>query len=259
MLYIDSHVHVGDATLVEKYVTTSEYRNRIRLYAALDSECVATQEEYLEGCNKYFGIPIVLKEIDVHSANEYLEEFVGNHEACIPVFLVGDDVQMYSRNDAWILKEHFLHHKADKWRERKSSYAYLNERGGYLLIHSSDSVRIDYVSMLREYYPNMKIIIAHMGRNVYEDTIFSESVIDAFADDENVFFDISTIKNPQILLYACQMIGVERILFGSDFPYEYKKDWKREEIFATLEQTGLCKEDMTKILYSNALRIIENK
>lgn len=259
MLYIDSHVHVGDATLVEKYVTTSEYRNRIRLYAALDSECVATQEEYLEGCYKYFGIPIVLKEIDIHSANEYLEKFAINHEGCIPVFLVGDDVQVYFRNDATILKEHFLHHKADRWRERKASYAYLNERRGYLLIHSSDSVRIDYVSMLREYYPNMKIIIAHMGRNVYEDNIFSETVIDAFAEDENVFFDTSTIQNPQILLYAYQTIGAERILFGSDFPYEYKKDWKREVIFTTLEQTGIGKEDMMKILYSNALRIIENK
>ena len=259
MLYIDSHVHVGDSALVEKYVTTSEFRNKIRLYAALDSECVATQEDYLKGAEKYFGIPIVLKEIDVYSANEYLEAFAKKHEACIPVFLVGDDVQLYSRNEATILKEHFLHHKADKWRERKSSYAYLNECGGYLLIHSSDSVRIDYICMLRDYYPNMRIIIAHMGRNVYEDIAFSENVIDAFADDENVFFDTSTIKNPQILLYAYQTIGAERILFGSDFPYEYKKDWKREEIFATLEQTGICKEDMMKILYSNALRIIENR
>ena len=259
MLYIDSHVHIGDATLVEKYVTTSEYRNRIRLYAALDSECVATQEDYVNGAAKYFGIPIVLKEIDVHSANEYLEKFAMSHAGCIPVFLVGDDVEVYSRNNATILKEHFLHHKADKWRERKASYAYLNECGGYLLIHCSDSVRIDYVSMLREYYPNMKIIIAHMGRNVYEDPAFSENVIDVFADDEDVFFDTSTIQHPQILEYAYQTIGAERILFGSDFPYEYKKDWDREEIFTTLKKTNICEEDMMKILHSNALRIIENK
>ena len=258
MKYIDSHVHIGDADLVEKYVTTSPLRNQIRLYSALTAEVVKQQEAYLRSCERYLGLPIILKEITIPEANAYLENFAASHTSCLPAFLVGDEEARYQRNHSRILKEHFLHHSLENLEERKSSYAYLNSLGnGYLLIHSLDLGRIEYIQMLRKEYPHMKIIIAHMGRNVYEEFEFSKNVIDAFRDDEAIWFDTSTIKKEAILQYALQTIGDERILFGTDFPYECQENLSQNHFFEMISRAKLTSTSYQNILYHNAKRVMD--
>ena len=257
MKYIDAHVHVGDADLVKKYVSTSPLRNKIRLYSALDDNVVRMQDAYLKECEMFVGLPIILKEIDVKTANDYLEVFAKNHSNCIPAFLVGDDITRYQRNFSRVLKEHFLHHTEENFDERKSSYEYLNSiEEGYLLIHSADINRLEYIQSLLKNYSHMNIIIAHLGRNVYESFEFSKRIIDTFSHENRVLFDISTIKNGDMIRYAVEALGDKRLFMGSDFPYECKINWNVEQFFQPLLNANLSNESLQRILYDNAKNLL---
>ena len=41
--------------------------------------------------------------------------------------------------------------------------------------------------------------------------------------DSKIYFDISTIHSIDSIMLAIKMIGYDRVLYGSDFPYEYKE------------------------------------
>lgn len=256
-MYIDAHVHVGDYNAVNTALKGTVYKQRYRLYSALNAETVQKQEEYLQQLLCYFAIPIVLKEIGIKQANIYLQEFCKTHESAIPVFFVGDEENVYKQNSSIILKEHFLHHDSEEWINRRESYEYLSSVNGFLLIHSADKVRKEYIKTLRKNFPKMNIIIAHMGRNVFEEFDYTTDIINCFKDDRQVFFDISTVKNDNIILYALNTIGDERILFGSDFPYECKSDVKLWDFTERIKSLDIPKTSKDNIFYKNAIRIVE--
>ena len=59
---------------------------------------------------------------------------------------------------------------------------------------------------------------------------------------DNVFFDISTINNFENILTALNMISFKRILYGSDYPYEFSLDsncYKKKCLFKNLKDTEL--------------------
>ena len=72
----------------------------------------------------------------------------------------------------------------------------------------------------RHEYPKMKIIVAYLGRNGKGEYDFTSDMIDKLYSDENIYTDISTIENPDLIKYAFKKFGNSRILYGSDFPFE---------------------------------------
>jgi hypothetical protein len=65
-------------------------------------------------------------------------------------------------------------------------------------------------------YPNIKLIIAHVGR-----AYCPEDVGDAFATlakTEKMMFDFSANTNAQVFEQLIRTVGPRRILFGSDLP-----------------------------------------
>ena len=143
---------------------------------------------------------------------------------------------MIDKNDKFIgdysvllFKEHFLVNDFLDWRDRSKFYDFLNDNEGYLLIHCKDKIRVEYIKNLLINFPKMNIIIAHLGRDTYEMTEFIRNILLAFAKNDNVLFDISTIHNVNNILYALNIVGEDRILYGSDFPFEYESV---EEIYS---------------------------
>lgn len=65
-------------------------------------------------------------------------------------------------------------------------------------------------------YPNIKLVIAHVGR-----AYCPEDVGDAFAmlaDTERMCFDFSANTNAEVMRQALTTVGPRRVLFGSDLP-----------------------------------------
>ena len=252
MKIIDSHVHIGEYERVKTILENTIYLNKFRLYSAINPNVVLQTEKYLDTTEGYFAIPIVFKEINIAQENAFLQEYGKNNTSALIVPLIEPNTDNIN---SLIYKEHFLLHEYEDFESRYNTYSFLNKNNGYLLIHCDDKIRIEYINKLINWLPNMHIIIAHMGRNVYEDFNFSANVIDQFYNKENIMFDTSTITNPEILKYGISKCGTRRILYGSDFPYEKKITDSESNFTKILYTLGLNIGDIENITYENAKSI----
>ena len=93
-------------------------------------------------------------------------------------------------------------------------------------------------------YPELRIIMAHMGGNPYHG-------LRCIADLDNVYPDISgTPIGKGEIDYAVGQIGADRLLFGTDMPYGGR------QCIAQVEDSGLSDEEKEKVYYRNALKVL---
>lgn len=102
-----------------------------------------------------------------------------------------------------------------------------------------------HVANLARRYPELKIIMAHFGGCAYHG-------IPAIRDCKNVWVDNSgSIFRGDDMAYAIEMLGVDRILFGSDMPGNYIVN------LGQVLELPLSEEAKDKILYKNALKVFD--
>ncbi|MCP4760595.1 MAG: amidohydrolase [archaeon] len=130
--------------------------------------------------------------------------------------------------------------------------------------------RPEYVDTIAVDFPELKIIMAHVSAP------YSDAAISISAKNKNVFFDISSLQNLlfnspyffyQILIRAKLICGVEKILFGSDWPLfapiVSQKNWvqaiKNLEVPEQMKIMGVSnfsEEEKNMILGGNAAKIL---
>lgn len=218
----DSHLHIGDYNEISKILDTSIYRDKYKVYSCIEKKVLLDQEKYVSTLEGFFAIPHVFKEIDVKKNNKYILDYCKNNKNGVPVLLIENNDSFTGNYETKILKEHFLLNRYDDYKKRRLFYDYLSENNGYLLVHCKDKIRVEYINCLLNNYPNMNIIVAHLGRDVYEDSFFINNVLDNFKSNDRVLFDISTIHNIDNIKNSINTVGNERIMYGSDFPFEIR-------------------------------------
>ena len=118
-------------------------------------------------------------------------------------------------------------------------FAFVNEQKTCVLMHPD---AIPDMAKHADKYPNMKLIIAHIG---------SEEHIQAVKDAKygNIFLDTSGIASSKnnIIEYAVEQIGSEKIFFGTD---TYACAFQRGRI----EFADISKPAKKNILFQNAKR-----
>ena len=95
-------------------------------------------------------------------------------------------------------------------------------------------------------YPNLKLVCAHWGGGLPFYALMPE-VAEAFA---NTFFDTAAtpfLYKPQIFQHVADIVGSDKILFGSDYPLLSPK-----RIIDQLESVNFSQEDKARILGGNA-------
>ncbi len=103
----------------------------------------------------------------------------------------------------------------------------LNAKRGWLTLHVSragrlpDPDNIREVKEIREKYPDITLVIAHLGRcyTLYH----AKQALAEFADDDGLYFDNSAVMNPEVHRYAIETLGAQRILYGTDNPIFYMR------------------------------------
>lgn len=102
-----------------------------------------------------------------------------------------------------------------------------------------------HVANLARRYPELKIIMAHFGGSAYHG-------LPAIRDCKNVWVDNSgSIFRGDEMQYAIEMLGVERILFGSDMPGNFIVN------LGQVLELPLSATDRDRILYQNALHVFD--
>ena len=244
-MLIDTHIHIGDKLESKRNLETSKFKNVYRLYACLDPDVIDNTEDFVKRLDYFFAIPIVFCETDIPKANNYVLKYSQNNSGAVAVFLIDENKnfeEFVSQTRFNIFKEHFSLHNCEDVLKRSSAYDYISQNDGYLLLHTFSDKTYSYVKYLRKEFPNMKIIVAHLGRDSFGTYDYTKNMIDMLSVDEKIYTDISTIKNPNLIQYAIKKYGSERVLFGSDFPYEASMQTKLDDYLNIIQDAKVLRK-----------------
>jgi predicted TIM-barrel fold metal-dependent hydrolase len=98
-------------------------------------------------------------------------------------------------------------------------------------------------------FPEVTFVIAHLGHP------YVDSLVELSASFPNLYSDLSFVLGAQLLdqpalKKAVRSIGIERVLFGSDFPY-----FDPEESLDYLVSSGFSEPELDALTLANARRI----
>ncbi len=109
----------------------------------------------------------------------------------------------------------------------------LDELGAWVTLHLprgerlADRDNIEEILEIRARYPNVVLVIAHLGRS-YAGRYAREG-FPPLADDPCILFDNSAVLNPAVHALALDRFGPERIMWASDQPVFYMRGRRRWE------------------------------
>lgn len=98
----------------------------------------------------------------------------------------------------------------------------LNKRGWMAMLHIprdgrlKDPVNLAQMLEIERNYPDLKLIIAHVGRAYCQEDL--GNALDILAETRNMMFDFSANTNAYVFQQLIKAVGPRRILFGSDLP-----------------------------------------
>jgi predicted TIM-barrel fold metal-dependent hydrolase len=134
----------------------------------------------------------------------------------------------------------------------------MEKQGIPLLLHTNETIGHSYpgkgMTPLERFYklvlsfPNLPIILGHWGGGLP----FYELMPEVAKNMVNVYYDTAAspfIYSKKIYAIVSEIVGVEKILFGTDFPLISPRRYFKE-----LEESGLSKQDREKILGLNFLK-----
>ncbi|MHC4563622.1 MAG: amidohydrolase family protein [Planctomycetota bacterium] len=109
----------------------------------------------------------------------------------------------------------------------------LNDRRAWVTLHVPKARRLGHPDNIREIkeirrrYPDVIVVIAHLGRCYTKP--HAREAFAPLADDDGLYFDNSAVLNPAVHRMALEAFGPERILYGTDNPILYmrgRRCWK---------------------------------
>ena len=131
-----------------------------------------------------------------------------------------------------------------------------------LLLHANEPVGHNYpgkapdslsgVYQIISSFPQNIIVLAHWGGGLFFYSLMKKEVEEKLT---NVFFDTAAspfLYQKEIYSLARDLVGVEKILFGSDYPL-----LKPERYFKELEQSGLNDKELSLLKGGNAVRLFD--
>ena len=117
----------------------------------------------------------------------------------------------------------------------------------------------DYV-WLAEQYPDLKLILAHLGGLLpyYELNSHIQKIM------QNVYYDTAAVPllyRPSVYKSVVEVIGAEKLLYGSDYPLLiYPRRTRTPEfinLLAEIKGSGLNREELDLVLGGNIQKILE--
>ena len=135
------------------------------------------------------------------------------------------------------------------------------ERDGLFMLHTNEPVGHQYPgktpNTLRQIYdfvkayPENRIILAHWGGGLLFYALMKKEVVKVL---KNVWFDTAAspfLYRPEMYRIAGEVVGFDKILFGSDFPL-----LKPQRYFKEMEAAGLTIDQMNQITGLNAQNLL---
>jgi len=208
--------------------------------------CVETNDYILESITRHpgrlFGFCAVSSYVDDASLNEI--------ERCVRAGARGvGELRPDTKSDDFTRKE-----------AMEPFVDLLRKHGLILLTHASEPVGHIYPGkgaatpgLLYKFianFPGLPVVCAHWGGGLPFYALMPE-VRQAL---EDVYFDTAVspfLYRPEIYRYVTELVGADRVLFGTDYPV-----LPASRILKEIETVGLSEEDRMEILSGNARRLL---
>jgi predicted TIM-barrel fold metal-dependent hydrolase len=126
-----------------------------------------------------------------------------------------------------------------------------NEPVGHLYPGKTPNTLKQIYTLVTRFSEN-NIVLAHWGGGIFFYNLLKKEVKERL---KNVYFDTAAspfLYDPKIYRYAVEIAGVDKILFGSDFPL-----LKPARYFKELENAGLAKTQIDAISGLNAATLLK--
>lgn len=278
-MIIDFHAHIFPKSICEnreKYFPNESAFNL--LYSSPGSKLVgarkiiASMDEQDVDKSVVFGFPWKTTEI-FQAQNDYIMEVVARYPerliglCCFDPFskeAVPEAVRCIGGGLSGIGEIAFYESGIDDTALDKLTplMAICHDKDLPFLIHTNEPVGHIYpgktpntmkqIYNLVKRFPENKIVLAHWGGGIFFFNLLKKDVKESL---KNVYFDTAAspfLYDTQIYRYAKEIAGLDKILFGSDFPL-----LKPTRYFKELEKTGLSKDQIKSICGRNAARLLK--
>jgi uncharacterized protein len=120
-----------------------------------------------------------------------------------------------------------------------------------------DASEMGKFMMLSMQHKKTKIVLAHMGFTYFREAV-SFSIIRKLYSVDNVWFDISAIAPTYAdspvqaeLVWTMRKVGMDRILFGSDWPV-----YTPGEAISAVRHLGLTETEQRQVFHDNAVQLL---
>jgi hypothetical protein len=100
-----------------------------------------------------------------------------------------------------------------------------DELGLLILLHIprrdrlADPLNQRHIREVCERYPNVNLVLAHIGRAYYLRNIAGN--LEGLRDLPNLYYDLAMLNNPDVLEYGFRELPPEKLLFGTDAPLAF--------------------------------------
>ena len=190
----------------------------------------------------------VLSDKYVIEENEYLHNLIETNDNIYQWVVIHPLIpetfeqakRMLSHKKVLGIKIHPSMHKYDITEQADKIFSFANQMKACVLMHPA---KIGLMPEFLKNYPNMTLIVAHIGSLEHINAVKNAAHRNIYVDTSGY---LSSLNN--IIEYAVNQIGSDRILFGTD---TYSPAFQLSRIaFANISL-----EDKENILYKNALRL----
>lgn len=212
MKIIDAHMHIGlmdfcdNENTTFKYDLCSTYEDIIKL---MDENNVAQSIIF----------PIPHKDFNSAKTNNYVfEAYQAHPDRLIPFCRIDKHLSENIQKGFRGVKLHLLYEDLEI-KKIKKELQLIEDANIPLIIHAKFKDKIKQIEQILKIAPNLNIILAHMGRgHLYtgEQTIDNALKLKKYP---NVYMDSSTVGDLQAILNVCEIIGYDRVMFASDYPF----------------------------------------
>jgi predicted TIM-barrel fold metal-dependent hydrolase/GNAT superfamily N-acetyltransferase len=254
MKIIDAHVHMG----LNKFCINEKTDFKVNLNNSY-IEFINLMDE--NSIDKAIILPIPHKDFDSYLSNDYLISAYNTFpERFIPFCRIDDRLEENFKRGFRGSKIHCLYEETNI-KQIKNSLLFLESIGAPVIIHALFSNKVEQMKEILKIAPNLKVVLAHMGRgHIYTDEGVAENAM-ALKKYDNVFFETSTVGNALTIKTVCGIIGDDRVIFGSDYPFgkawfENIKAYTYHDEVAFFDNVGMGTGSIEKILYLNTYNML---
>ena len=202
-------------------------------------------------CGAFSTFASVLDAGDIPAENEYVLRMTQTHPWIFQWVVVDPrQPETYAQADRLLdgpkclgIKLHPAYHGYDLTEYADAVFSFAQARRAVVLTHPPAAERIAALVPFADRYPDMKLILAHLGSLAHVEAVER-------AANGNIFTDTSGIASSKnnVVEYAVERAGADRILFGTD---TYAPGFQRGRI----EYARIPEADKVRILRDNALRL----